>query len=302
MRRRPSRALGERGRDMKRIRLIGLCLVVAVAVVAVAATSASAAEYGQCRELNKNTTPKVKHGKYEDSNCQKLYMKKGKVEEKGNFEWYGGPPANCIPLKKGNYTESKCEKEAEKKGKPVEHKGTYERQACSPNCDKYTPSVTGSITLPYVECNAAVAGPLAPDELTGPKTGVEDLVFTGCHEEAFPCQNFLGPKEVEDNATITELLEPGPGKVNTNVIPVTPIYTIVYCESGYEYTVEGSLEGETASDVNVMNSVSKTVFGTAPQALIVKEYYKGVFSFEYPITVSLTEQDTFAESVEIKAP
>jgi Bacterial Ig-like domain (group 2) len=86
-------------------------------------------EEGQCRALNKSTTPKVKAGKYAEAKCETFYEKKGKLLPKGNYEWYPGPAADCIALKKGEYTDAGCETKSAKA-----HKGTHERQACYPDC------------------------------------------------------------------------------------------------------------------------------------------------------------------------
>ncbi len=90
-------------------------------------------EAGQCRPLNKGTTPKIKHGAYSDATCEVYYEKKGKVEAKGAYEWYPGPVADCVAEKKGEYTESGCSTKSSKA-----HKGTYERQPCYPDCSGET--------------------------------------------------------------------------------------------------------------------------------------------------------------------
>ena len=86
-------------------------------------------EAGQCRLLNKDTAPKIKHGLYSDPKCEVFYRKKGKPAAKGSYEWYLGPAADCIALKKGEYTDSACQTNSTKA-----HKGGYERQPCYPDC------------------------------------------------------------------------------------------------------------------------------------------------------------------------
>src|SRR5271169_6400453 len=128
---------------MRHIKLMGVALIAVLAMSAILAVNASAAEYGQCRELTKNTLPKAKHGKYEDAAClhRSHKLKKGEevLEEKGNFEWRAGAPVNCEEVKagKGAYEDSACTKlhTKLKKGVPVpDHKGNFEQQPCSPNC------------------------------------------------------------------------------------------------------------------------------------------------------------------------
>jgi len=122
---------------MKRMKIAGLCLVAVFAFSAMAVSSASAAEFGQCRELTKNTTPKVKHGQWTDANCVVHSEKKGNPASKGNHEWYPGPVENCIAMKKGHFADSACSVPDEKNGKG---KGHFEKQACSPSCQTLTTS------------------------------------------------------------------------------------------------------------------------------------------------------------------
>jgi hypothetical protein len=86
-------------------------------------------EAGQCRLLNKGTTPKIKHGAYSDPKCEVFYEKKAKIEPKGSYEWYPGTAASCIATVKGEYSNSTCTTPSVKA-----HKGTYERQPCYPEC------------------------------------------------------------------------------------------------------------------------------------------------------------------------
>ncbi len=90
-------------------------------------------EAGQCRELTKYTTPKLKHGQYVDAGCETFYTKKGIPKAKGNYEWYPGSAADCIAFKQGEYTDANCTAKSAKA-----HKGTYERQPCFPDCSSET--------------------------------------------------------------------------------------------------------------------------------------------------------------------
>jgi hypothetical protein len=108
---------------MKRIGIVGLCFAAIFALSAMAASSAYAGEYGVCKELTKETTPKAKHGKYEEMKCVKLYEKGGKAVAKGSFEWFPGSP-DCVKVKKGGeFTNADCTDLASKDGK-----GKYETE------------------------------------------------------------------------------------------------------------------------------------------------------------------------------
>jgi hypothetical protein len=96
---------------MRRIRIVGLCLIAVFAVVAVAATSASAAEpeWGHCVAHKK--------GEYTEGNCKTKSAK----AHKGKFEWLSGA-VGCYAQKKGEYTNSSCTTKSAKA-----HKGKYEK-------------------------------------------------------------------------------------------------------------------------------------------------------------------------------
>ena len=114
--------------QVKHVKLVGACLVVACALVAVAASVAQAAgpEWGRCVEAAKGTK-----GLYEDSNCtkEKVKEKKGVKSPDGKYEWKSGAPAapGCEAKKHGNYLTSACNTEKEKKGVVEEHKGKFEK-------------------------------------------------------------------------------------------------------------------------------------------------------------------------------
>jgi hypothetical protein len=89
---------------MRRIRIVGLCLVAVFAMSAVVATGASAAnpEYGRCLKA----TPKALSN-YDSAKCTKLASERSGTEaeklSKGNFKWYtafGGEK----PLEKTGFT------------------------------------------------------------------------------------------------------------------------------------------------------------------------------------------------------
>jgi hypothetical protein len=160
----------------------GRFAVVVLAVLTMSAIGASAAiaegssaEYGQCRELTANTTPKVRHGRYTEGKCRILSQKKGKATTKGDFEWYPGAPASCVAQKHGEYSSASCGTKSAKA-----HKGKFERQACYPNCAKYTSS-SGPVVLEVagvatIDCEESTGS----GAITGAKAGETTEGFTGC--------------------------------------------------------------------------------------------------------------------------
>ena len=81
---------------MKRIKIVGLCLVAVLALVAIASATASAqtAEYGQCLAKKK--------GNYSNSNCT------GSDPGAGKYEWYPGGPKGCVAKRRAKYTTRTC--------------------------------------------------------------------------------------------------------------------------------------------------------------------------------------------------
>ncbi len=154
---------------MKRMRRVGLCVVLACAFGVIAGvSSASAAEYGKCVSQKK--------GKYSNDACTQLATKKG------SFEWHGFND-ECYAMRKGTYTESKCETVAEKKGKP-DHKGSYEKSTCVPNCG-YTMQVSGGDFFEtYGDTFPCIGSGVGT--ITGPKTGEEKMTFSYCGRSSGP--------------------------------------------------------------------------------------------------------------------
>jgi len=155
---------------MKRISIVGLCLVAAFALSAMVASSASAGTSYWCRA--------VKKGEYTNSTCTTKAAKKGK----GKFE--KKIVQACEAVKKGEYTNSACTTKAAKKGK-----GKFEKTKGR----GYT-SVGGKAELSTpafgsgkVICTANTD----KGEYTGNtgKTDTDRVTFTGCSFEGLPCQS-----------------------------------------------------------------------------------------------------------------
>jgi hypothetical protein len=256
---------------MKRIHIVGLCLVAAVAFSAMASASASAAEYGSCHKLEWNGI-KTKHGQWANENCTVPAAK----PNKGAYYWAPGPPANCVLAlkKKGEYTEAAC---LTKSAKPK--KGHYEREPCFPNCAKYT-SVTGKALLSTpglgaseVECT----GGAGFGEITGVKTGVTTTTFTGCstakHSSTCTSSQLSSPPGTiatyELNTTLVGNPEknknggagPVPGEVWTRFTGKAPhekYLAIFDCTGVAWFSAQGWNAGFQRGNVNVMSVTGKT--------------------------------------------
>jgi len=241
---------------MKRIQIVGLCLVAVFALSALATSSASAAEYGQCRELSKNTTPKTKKGKYIDAGCKT-------TGKKGKYEWYPGPAANCIAMKKGEYTDAGCSVKSAKA-----KKGHFELQACAPNCAKLTTEggkahLEGETPV-KIECeeNGSVGAEiLSPTEATG------RAVYHGCHSEALGGVKCTTSNEAAASGEIkTTTLKANPEVKGGNVwvnysAKSTPFLAEFECAGAVELYVTGSAAGESAGNTNVESPSSTETFG-----------------------------------------
>lgn len=190
---------------MKRIHALGLCLAAGLALAAFALpSSAFAGEYGQCKELTKTTNPKAKHGKYTEGNCLTLYEKKGKIEAKGNFEWFPGPSPSCVAVKsKGKYKDAACTEEDVVKGKG---KGHFERLACygaGNGCAEQTSS-TGKAKLSTEAGEITCSASTGIGAITGPKSDTETVSFTGCESLGAKCTSVNTTKEGEIKTFLLE--------------------------------------------------------------------------------------------------
>jgi hypothetical protein len=173
---------------MKRISIVGLCLAAAFAFSAMVASSASAGTYYWCKAQ--------KHGEYTTGTCatKSSKPKKGKFEKK--------PVATCEAQKHGEYTNSIC---TVKSSKPK--KGKFEKTKGR----KYTSSggkaelSTPAFGPGKVICTANTdAG-----EITGAKTDVDRVTFTGCSFEGLECES-AGPNSTPSGTKgviITNLLD-----------------------------------------------------------------------------------------------
>jgi len=190
---------------MRRIKMIGLCVVAACAFAALAgASTASAASFNVC-------VP-AKHGNYADAACSKLAEKKGlPAPGKGKFE--KAAVGSCIGQKHGNYADAACSKLAEKKGVPAPGKGKFEKVA---------PPAAATVAGGHAELVGA-AGAIkctastGTESITGGKTITAKTTFTGCELKGAKCQNTATEGEINTFKLHGVLVEPSAGKASINL-------------------------------------------------------------------------------------
>jgi len=227
---------------MKRIRILGLCLVIACAFGAVSvASSASAAEFGQCVAKKKS--------KYTESGCKTVAEKKGKPDGKGGFEFE--PADSCYAQKKGNFTESGCKTVAEKKGKP-DHKGSFES---APSPAYTTSSGPAELITPgfgAVKCSASSGGGLIE---SGTKTSTQTS-FTGCESSGQKCQNTATEGNIVTFPLSGTLTEPAAGKAETVLKPASGSYLAEFGCTGVAVIRTGGTVGGNNTPVDTTGTVT----------------------------------------------
>lgn len=217
-----------------------------------------APEYGRCVAQ--------KHGEYSDGNCDSKVAN----AKKGKFEWVPGPAPSCVAQKHGEYTDSSCTTKSMKA-----RKGAFEK-APGPG---YT-STTGTVTLTTTALGRTVvcAASAGAGDVTGLRTGVERVTFTGCESSGKKCTS-EGPNAtpsgkagvIVTNLLHTRLLGPVSGKEVWTELASAEHEPYVYefgCE-GSRFRTAGSLAGVQTGDVNVSSLTSTTTFaiGQGEQAL-----------------------------------
>ncbi|HUB75186.1 MAG TPA: hypothetical protein VL979_14275 [Solirubrobacteraceae bacterium] len=265
---------------MKRIRIVGLCLVAVFALTAVIASSAQAGTYYKCSS--------VKKGFYSNSECTTRDEKGGKPKGKWELTEY----KTCVSVKKGFYSDSACSVRDEKKGKP---KGKFEKEAPVTFTDS-----TGEAKLATpafgpndVECTASTSS----GTITGPKTGTDRVSFTGCTLEGHSCEsvdlfgngtpsgkagvidtNLLDTKLVDhgEKAGGYKKEEPATGEVWNEVISSEhePYSSEFICNGEIILRTHGSVSG-VVSPVNAAPSTSgenKFAVGEGEQALLTEVF------------------------------
>jgi hypothetical protein len=240
---------------MKRIQMVGLCIVAALAFAAIAGatTASAAAKFGQCVPAKKAV--------YEDSNCSKVAEKKGKPSGKGKFEFKGA--GECYGTKGGVYEDSACTKVHEKKGKP-DHKGKFEKV---PLEKAAVTGGKGELVSPAgtIECTSSSG----TQQITGPTALTAQTIFKGCETKGAKCQNTANEGEIATFLLNGALIEPALHKAAINLTgtgkdglggPEEGKYLAEFgCTGVAAIRVYGKLGGNI-TPVNVMGTTETTEF------------------------------------------
>jgi hypothetical protein len=158
---------------MKRMRIVGLCLLAVFAFSAIAASAQASPEMGSCVKLAKAK------GKYANAGCTELFLKKGKPASKGAYEWTPGAPPSCIAQKKGEYTDAACTTKSVKA-----HKGGFEKE---PGPGFTAAGGTATLKTPAFGAPVVCAKSTGTGQITGITTVEEQFTFEGCETSAKKC-------------------------------------------------------------------------------------------------------------------
>jgi hypothetical protein len=244
---------------MKRIRIVGLCLVAVFALSAMAASGAQAGTYKWCKAAKK--------GEYTTSTCSTKSAK----AHKGKFEIQ--EVQACAPAKKGEYTDSACTVKSAKA-----KKGKFEKTS-----GRKSTSVGGLATLrtpAFGTNNVTCTASSTVGEITGPKTNKERTTFTGCKFAGLSCES-AGPNSTpsgKPETIVTNLLntklvdhgekaggykheEPATGEAWNEFSSAEhqPYSSEFNCAGVVFLRTLGTLSG-VVSPVNVISNTSKTAF------------------------------------------
>ncbi len=266
-------------------------LTLASRVIPATAT-AQAAEFRLCVAQKK--------GEYTEADCKSKSAK----AKKGKFEWKPGPAPSCVAQKKGEYTSSSCTTKSAKA-----KKGTYEK-APGPGYS----SATGTVTLeaPGLARKVICAASSATGEITGLRTGLERVTFTGCESSGEVCAS-EGPDSSPSGKTgviVTNLLqsklaEPVVGKVWLELSSAQhEPYLLEFGCGGQRFRTQDLLSGVQAGNINFSSLTSTTTFapGEGEQALYSELSENSGASWAGPDPTSLvaTATNTAATKIEIK--
>jgi hypothetical protein len=234
---------------MKRIKVVGLCLVAVFAFSAMVASGAQAATYKTCVAQ--------KHGEFTDSACS---VKSAKAH-KGKFEL--APVAMCVAQKHGEYTDSACSVKSVKA-----HKGKFEKASKLKFTASSGPAVleTPELGANNIECSASTS----KGELTGPKTATFQTHFTGCKFVGIACHsggpdgNTEPPENILTNTTEAKLLGPGE-KTNGGAggaVPAGQVWNELISIEHTPYQAELECPGAVAARTSGYLAGNETVINT----------------------------------------
>jgi hypothetical protein len=235
---------------MKRIRILGLCLMVACAFAAVSvASSASAAEFGQCLAAKK--------AEFNNSTC----TEKSAKAHKGHFEFYAAD--SCIAKKKGEFNNATC---TEKSAKA--HKGHFE---AIPSPVYTTSSGPAELITPgfgAVKCSASSGG----GAITGGKTTTTQTSFTGCETSGQKCQNTATEGNIVTFPLTGNLTEPTTGKAETVLTPTSGKYLAFFGCTGVAFIRTGGSVGGNNTPVNTQGTTTSFNFESGVEQHLETEF------------------------------
>jgi hypothetical protein len=260
-------------------------------------------EYGRCVATKKD-------GNYSNGGCTSVAEKKGEPDHKGSFEWVPGRASTCVAKKKGEYTNAAC---TTKSAKP--RKGTYELAGGA----GYT-STGGPVTLETPGLGAGkilCTGSSATGEVTGTKTGVARLTFTGCEASGKKCASEGADGTPSGSAGVittnlldTKLLGPVRTEIGEEVwidyasAEHQPYWAELGCGGGTLYRMTGSVSGTQTGDVGLPSTASRTTINAtiSEQALYTELSESSGSSWSTPdaSTLIVTLENTAASSTEIR--
>jgi hypothetical protein len=274
---------------MKRIHIVGLCLVAVFAFSAMVASTASAAEYGICTGVSLTTGKALKNQEWKDANCT---QKESVSDPDGKFAWVPGKPPICVggAEKNKDHASSACgageEKVSDPDGKFEAYCGNEPPVGSPPSfgaanktCDNYT-SKTGKALLSTpglgaseVECT----GGTGHGEITGAKTGVTTTTFTGCStaKKSSTCtsEQLRSPSGTIETYPLNTTLvgnpeknkNGGPGPISgevwtrfTGLAPHEKYLAIFRCVGVAWFSAQGWNAGFQRENVGKMSTTSKT--------------------------------------------
>ncbi|HLM86167.1 MAG TPA: hypothetical protein VK272_08285 [Solirubrobacteraceae bacterium] len=247
---------------------------------AIAATSASGATYESCQQV-KGT------GAWANSTCTQHAEANGKQTHNG--DWEIRPVSTCIVSKAGEYVNSTCTVKSAQPGK-----GKFEKEPTVPFTA--TTGVTKIATPAFGAGQLECATSAATGEITGPKTDIERVTFTGCTLEGKQCESTAafgnGTPSGTAGVIITNLLasklvghgekaggfkhqEPLVGEVWDELISAEhqPYLDEFICGSQILLRPHGSVSGVIAP-INVLSTSSTTTLalGQGEQALLTEVF------------------------------
>jgi hypothetical protein len=230
----------------KRVRILGLCLLVACAFLAVSvASAASAAEFGECVGF--------KHGSYLENRCGVTSEKKGLPAHKGAYEFE--PADSCYAMKKGNFTESGCKTVAEKNGKP-DHKGSFESTPSPSYTSESGPTELITPGFAAVKCSASSGAGL----IEGGTTTSVQTSFTGCESSGQKCQNTATEGNIVTFPLSGTLTEPETGRAETVLKPASGAYLAEFACTGVASIRTGGTVGGRDTPTNMPRTTTSFEF------------------------------------------